>query len=66
MTLIPDQPCAHPDCGCKVEQAGAYCSDDCRSHGTSHIGGRCTCGHSDCLIEEALQRADEAPAKRGR
>lgn len=58
MTTMPEQPCAHPGCGCKVTQAGRFCSDACREHGTEP-GGDCDCGHSDCVIEEALRRADQ-------
>lgn len=59
MTPIPNHPCAHPDCGCKVEQQGEFCSDFCRGRSDTRDGNRCECGHSDCIVEEALERAEQ-------
>jgi hypothetical protein len=59
MTTTPQQPCAHPACGCKVEQSGQYCSDSCRQQRSTRSDERCECGHSDCIVEEARQRDDQ-------
>lgn len=58
MTTTPEQPCAHPACGCKVEQPGDYCSDACRQQGGTRSGNKCECGHSDCIVEEVLKGDD--------
>ncbi|MGY3038787.1 hypothetical protein ACVWWQ_000374 [Rhodanobacter sp. TND4EL1] len=59
MTAIPNQPCAHAPCGCKVERAGEYCSELCRQKQSGKSDEACQCGHSDCIVEEALQRAEQ-------
>ena len=44
--------CAHDACRCQVEQAGAYCSDHCRSMSAAGPGAGpqpCMCGHPDCV-----------------
>ncbi|WP_426690029.1 hypothetical protein [Rhodanobacter ginsengiterrae] len=59
MNAIPDQPCAHAPCGCKVDHAGDCCSDSCRQQQGSQVDHACQCGHSDCVVAEALQRAEQ-------
>lgn len=61
MSVVPDQPCAQPGCGCKVQKAGQYCSDPCRQQKDAPAKSSCKCGHSDCVVEEALERADAKP-----
>lgn len=59
MNVMPTDPCAHPGCGCKVDSGQRYCSDYCREHGTHEAhAASCECGHSDCIVEEALRRGD--------
>ncbi|MFC5437888.1 hypothetical protein ACFPME_15105 [Rhodanobacter umsongensis] len=57
MNANPTEPCAHPGCGCKVSEPQQYCSDRCRQQVTSD--GECGCGHSDCIVQEALHRMDD-------
>ncbi len=41
--------CAHPGCGCMADEAGGFCSDDCREHTSSGpTGEQCGCGHDGC------------------
>lgn len=56
MNTIPAQPCAHAACGCKVQDAGDYCCDACRSR---QDAPDCQCGHSDCVVEAAMRRAEK-------
>jgi hypothetical protein len=57
---LPSEPCAHPGCGCKVGDAQTYCSDYCRQQATRpDADGECACGHSDCIVEEALRRVEQ-------
>ncbi|WP_161596191.1 hypothetical protein [Rhodanobacter glycinis] len=57
---VPTEPCAHPGCGCKVSEPQQYCSDDCRLQRQQPTAdGACACGHSDCIVEEALRRVDQ-------
>lgn len=59
MNAIPNEPCAHPGCGCKVDAGQRYCSDYCQQKGERPVAGEtCDCGHSDCIIEEAVRRVD--------
>lgn len=58
MTVIPDQPCANPDCGCKVQETGQYCADSCRQNSSRRSTDGCQCGHSDCVVEKALRRVE--------
>lgn len=60
MNAIPTEPCAHPGCGCKVASGQQFCSDDCREQGKQRDADTdCSCGHSDCIVEEALHRMDQ-------
>ncbi|WP_426702606.1 hypothetical protein ACPPVV_06285 [Rhodanobacter sp. Col0626] len=60
MNALPTEPCAHPGCACKVDAGLTYCSDYCRHKGERQVDGEtCDCGHSDCIIEEALQRMEQ-------
>jgi hypothetical protein len=60
MNALPTEPCAHPGCGCKVSEPQQYCSDYCRQQGQRAAAGECECGHSDCIVQEALQRMDDS------
>jgi hypothetical protein len=60
MNALPTEPCAHAGCGCKVSEPQQYCSDHCRQQGEQAAAdGGCRCGHSDCIVQEALQRMDD-------
>ena len=59
MNAIPSEPCAHPGCGCKVSEPDQYCSDHCRQQGRQAAEGECGCGHSDCIVKDALRRAND-------
>lgn len=37
--------CAHPPCGCAVDEAGKYCSEWCKKE---LITTDCGCGHVEC------------------
>ena len=53
--VIPDKPCEHSACGCKVDDDQRYCSDACRRSEKDEYG-KCACGHSDCIVEAELER----------
>lgn len=58
---IPTKPCAHPECGCKVSAGQTYCSEGCQRQEDKQASGTdtpCTCGHSDCIVEQAIQRME--------
>ena len=58
-TALPSEPCAHPGCGCKVSNALTFCSDYCREQAAqTDADAECACGHSDCIVEEALRRGE--------
>lgn len=60
MNAIPTEPCAHSGCGCKVSEPNQYCSDYCRRPGRQATADdECGCGHSDCIVEEALRRVEK-------
>jgi hypothetical protein len=49
--LMADQrnQCARPGCNCAVQQASAYCSDNCRDNASAVTGDAgCGCNHPDC------------------
>jgi hypothetical protein len=58
MSIIPVKPCEHPSCGCKVDDDQRYCSEAC-SRSEVDDTGKCTCGHSDCVIKDVLKRNDQ-------
>ena len=57
-SIIPDKPCEHDACGCKVDDNQQFCSDACR-RSEKDENGKCACGHSDCVIEDVLKRNDQ-------
>ena len=59
-STLPHEPCAHAGCGCKVSEPEQYCSDHCRQQGQQAAAdGQCGCGHSDCIVKDALRRAND-------
>lgn len=59
-STLPNEPCAHAGCGCKVSEPGQFCSDHCRQQGRQVADdGQCGCGHSDCIVKDALRRAND-------
>jgi hypothetical protein len=45
---VYEHECAHPPCGCPVENEGDYCSDWCEK---AFDETDCGCGHPDCRAE---------------
>ena len=44
--------CAHPPCGCPVEEGEKYCSTYCQDSG-SLAEPTCSCGHRGCAQQIA-------------
>jgi hypothetical protein len=54
--------CMHECCTCQIPDTSSdeYCSEACRQHDRvgAHVCDECSCGHSDCRMEEAVSSTD--------
>jgi hypothetical protein len=42
------QKCAHPSCQCQVAASDKFCSELCKTAGSSEVEIACDCGHPAC------------------
>lgn len=58
INALSEKPCASDACGCKIASDQTFCSGECERN-EKNASDTCACGHSDCVVENVLQRNEQ-------